>query len=107
MSSDDIQKDHTSAERELAEKNERVAQLERKVGGLTDEVDRLKKFKEIVGPIDLPLSAGGRVVGRLPSASLREEHRCRGPVGMAEIDDSLEQMIIRITDGTSISKNTC
>ncbi|KJS68181.1 MAG: transposase [Peptococcaceae bacterium BICA1-7] len=39
------------AERELDEKNERVAQLERKVGQLTYEVDWLKKkSEEIVGP---------------------------------------------------------
>jgi putative transposase len=37
--------------KELEEKNERVAQLERKVGQLTYEVDWLKKkSEEIIGP---------------------------------------------------------
>lgn len=46
-----FKKGPSSAERELDEKNERVAQLERKIGQLTYEVDWLKKkSEEIVGP---------------------------------------------------------
>lgn len=46
-----FKKGPSSAEKELDEKNERVAQLERKVGQLTYEVDWLKKkSEEIVGP---------------------------------------------------------
>lgn len=41
----------SSTEKELEEKNERVAQLERKIGQLTYEVDWLKKKSEqIAGP---------------------------------------------------------
>lgn len=41
----------STAEKELEEKNERVAHLERKVGQLTYEVDWLKKKSgEIIGP---------------------------------------------------------
>ena len=46
-----FKKGPSTAEKELAEKNERVAQLERKIGQLTYEVDWLKKkSEEIVGP---------------------------------------------------------
>jgi len=46
-----FKKGPSTAEKELKEKNERVAQLERKVGQLTYEVDWLKKkSEEIVGP---------------------------------------------------------
>ena len=46
-----FKKGPSEAEKELAEKNERVAQLERKVGQLTYEVDWLKKkSEELVGP---------------------------------------------------------
>ncbi|KJS15374.1 MAG: transposase [Peptococcaceae bacterium BRH_c4b] len=46
-----FKKGPSSAEKELEEKNERVAQLERKVGQLTCEVDWLKKkSEEIIGP---------------------------------------------------------
>jgi transposase-like protein len=46
-----FKKGPSAAEKELQEKNERVAQLERKVGQLTYEVDWLKKkSEEIVGP---------------------------------------------------------
>ena len=47
-----FKKGPSTAEKELKEKNERVAQLERKIGQLTYEVDWLKKKKseEIVGP---------------------------------------------------------
>ena len=46
-----FKKGPSEAEKELQEKNERVAQLERKVGQLTYEVDWLKKkSEELVGP---------------------------------------------------------
>ena len=46
-----FKKGPSTAEKELKEKNQRVAQLERKVGQLTYEVDWLKKkSEEIVGP---------------------------------------------------------
>jgi transposase len=46
-----FKKGPSAAEKELEEKNERVAQLERKVGQLTYEVDWLKKkSEEILGP---------------------------------------------------------
>ena len=46
-----FKKGPSSAEKELEEKNERVAQLERKVGQLTYEVDWLKKkSEELIGP---------------------------------------------------------
>lgn len=46
-----FKKGPSTAEKELEEKNERVAQLERKIGQLTYEVDWLKKkSEEIVGP---------------------------------------------------------
>jgi len=46
-----FKKGPSAAEKELQEKNERVAQLERKIGQLTYEVDWLKKkSEEIVGP---------------------------------------------------------
>lgn len=46
-----FKKGPSEAEKELQEKDERVAQLERKVGQLTYEVDWLKKkSEEIVGP---------------------------------------------------------
>ena len=46
-----FKKGPTSAERELEEKNQRVAQLERKVGQLTYEVEwHKKKSDEIGGP---------------------------------------------------------
>lgn len=46
-----FKKGPSEVEKELREKNERVAQLERKVGQLTYEVDWLKKkSEEIVGP---------------------------------------------------------
>lgn len=46
-----FKKGPSEAEKELEQKNERVAQLERKVGQLTYEVDWLKKKSEqIIGP---------------------------------------------------------
>lgn len=46
-----FKKGPSPAEKELKEKNQRVAQLERKIGQLTYEVDWLKKkSEEIVGP---------------------------------------------------------
>ncbi len=46
-----FKKGPSAAEKELQEKNERVAQLERKIGQLTYEVDWLKKkSEEIIGP---------------------------------------------------------
>jgi len=46
-----FKKGPSEAEKELEQKNERVAQLERKVGQLTYEVDWLeKKSEQIIGP---------------------------------------------------------